>query len=201
MMVLFYIDEVDMEKWKTIPEYEGRYEVSDAGRVRSISGGRWGVQPSRILKNSMGNHGYPVVNIRKDTETKPLPRLVHRLVALAFLGECPEGQQVRHRNGDRSTPRLRNIEYGTQADNEADKKRHGTARTSDCFLATLDGVQVGAIRRLLEMGYRPVLLSETFRVSRQTICDISKGRSWRSILPSSTREALRVFSLRKGGTA
>lgn len=188
-----------MEKWKPIPEYEGRYEVSDAGRVRSISGGRWGVSSPCILKNSIGNHGYPVVNIRKGTETKPIPRLVHRLVALAFLGECPEGQQVRHRNGDRSLPSLSNIEYGTQSDNEEDKKRHGTARTSECFLATLDREKVGAIRRLIALDYRPSALSETFRVSRQTICDISKGRSWRGILPSTTREALRVFNLSKGG--
>lgn len=183
-----------MALWKAIPGYEGRYEASEAGRVRSIAGGRWGTSPARLLKNSIGSHGYPVVNIRKADEPRPSPQLVHRLVALAFLGECPEGYQVRHRNGNRKIPALYNLSYGTQADNEMDKTRHGTARTSECFLATINRQKAGAIRALISLGYAPIRLATAFGVTRQTICDISKGRSWKGIVPLPADVALRILS-------
>ena len=53
-------------------------------------------------------------------------RTVHSLVAEAFIGPCPEGMEVRHRNGDQTNSRLSNLTYGTHADNMQDAIRHGT---------------------------------------------------------------------------
>ncbi len=54
------------------------------------------------------------------------PRLVHRLILLAFVGECPDGLQACHYDGDKSNCRLSNLRYDTPKGNAADKVRHGT---------------------------------------------------------------------------
>lgn len=184
------------EEWRDIPEYGGRYRVSNLGRVLNTQSGRWASSPERVLKNSIGNHGYPVVNLRKPGGSRT-PVLVHRLVARTFLGECPEGQQVRHRNGDRSNPALRNLSYGTQADNEEDKKRHGTAREPE-YLAKLTRRKVAAIRGLVAAGWNQNVLSAVFGVTPQTICDIKKQRSWVGVLPLSLLASKRVMYSLKG---
>jgi hypothetical protein len=115
------------EIWKPIPDYEGLYEAGSLGHVRSIPRidnlGR--ELAGRILKTPVGKaHGYPTVNLCRDG--KPKLYLVHRLVAAAFLGPCPDGEEVRHKDGVRTNPAAANLEYGPHGDNERDKIRHGT---------------------------------------------------------------------------
>ena len=89
-----------MEKWKPIENYEG-YEVSSYGRVRS----------SRILSQYTGSWGYCVVNLKGDV------KLVHRLVAEAFLPNPDEKRQVNHINGDKLDNLLENLEWATPSQN------------------------------------------------------------------------------------
>jgi hypothetical protein len=122
--------ETTAEEWRMIPGYEGRYEVSDHGRIRSI--------PRRkvhggILAAATDGAGYPSVLLYDDQG--PSVRLVHRLVALTFIGPCPEGQQVRHRNGNPMDPTASNLTYGTHGQNQLDSIAHGThvqARKTHC---------------------------------------------------------------------
>jgi NUMOD4 motif-containing protein/HNH endonuclease len=120
----------DAEEWRPVPGYEGVYEVSDHGRVHSIA---------RILRNGrrmkgcmlkpwINPWGYPVVGLRLDGAQ--IFRPVHRLVALAFLGPTPEGQEVRHLDGDSSNCALTNLAYGTHRENVQDSLRHGTNRNA-----------------------------------------------------------------------
>jgi len=104
---------VQGETWRPIPGFEGRYEVSDLGRV-------WTHVSNRLMKPSLDSSGRPAVCIAHRALR------VHRLVAAAFLGPCPEGQEVRHLNGDRTDNRLSNLAYGTHQENVADAFRHGT---------------------------------------------------------------------------
>lgn len=103
------------ELWRRIPQHP-RYEVSNYGRVRSLA--RNGLC---YLKPEIAN-GYPRVALGR----KHRHKYVHRLVALAFLGSCPAGQEVRHKNGIRTDVRADNLEYGTRADNVRDAIAHGT---------------------------------------------------------------------------
>lgn len=106
-----------------MPGYEGCYEVSDQGRVRSLRNTRGRPAPPRLLKPSP-ICGYPTVSLSVSRVIKK--RAVHALVAEAFIGPRREGQQTRHRDGDRSNPRLTNLCYGSQSDNMQDAVRHGT---------------------------------------------------------------------------
>ena len=96
-----------MEKWKPIPGYEGLYDVSDQGRVRSHYRG------GRILQMTKTRNGYPSVSLHK--AGRQTTKAVHRLVAEVFLG--PSELHVNHKDGDKTNNRARNLEWCTHAEN------------------------------------------------------------------------------------
>lgn len=113
-------------EWRPIPEWEGFYEVSNDGRVRSLARlNRRGIAvPSRIRRLSIAKAGgYPTVSLCLDGAK--YQRTVHRLVMLAFVGECPRGLEVLHADGDPTNNRPSNLSYGTHAENIRDTVRHG----------------------------------------------------------------------------
>lgn len=109
------------ERWLEIPGHHG-YEVSDLGRVRSYKrpGG-----PAYIGGGLNGN-GYASVHLHNGR--KGLSFGIHQLVMLAFVGPRPEGQEVRHLNGDPTDPRLVNLAYGTRQENMDDREMHRAQR-------------------------------------------------------------------------
>ncbi|MCA1806663.1 MAG: FAD-dependent thymidylate synthase, partial [Actinobacteria bacterium] len=114
----------DSEEWRSVPKFEGRYEVSSEGRVRSLINTRNKVRPEPYLKvQSVANNGYPSVSLSGDQ--KSTLRTVHSLVAEAFIGPRGDGIQVRHLNGNPLDSRLSNLCYGTQKDNSEDAIEHG----------------------------------------------------------------------------
>lgn len=117
------------EEWRPIPEWETLYEVSDCGRVRSLSrvtrGGFAGTRKvkGRIRKPVPRASGHVMVmltdgEIRKSAD-------IHRLVMVAFCGPCPDGMEVCHNNGDPTDNRLSNLRYGTRSENIYDMVKHG----------------------------------------------------------------------------
>jgi hypothetical protein len=109
------------ELWEPIAGWEGLYEVSTHGRVRSLDRpGRRG----RILK-PFGK--YLAVTLNADGFQ--LDRSVHRIVAETFIPNPDDLPLVRHLDDDRSNNNVFNLEWGTQADNMADARRNGTRPT------------------------------------------------------------------------
>lgn len=114
------------EKWLPIPGYEGIYEVSDLGRVRSLDriNAKNAFQKGKPKKPTVGSHGYLLVYLYKFG--KGTTRSVHSLVLETFKGPAPKGYQGCHWNGDRADARLENLRWATPSENEYDKQRHGT---------------------------------------------------------------------------
>lgn len=111
------------EQWAPAPGFEGHYLVSSDGRVRSLK--RRAHDGSPIYVNwKFDRDGYAAVDLWRDA--KATRRRVHVLVAAAFLGPRPDGQEVRHMDGNRSNPALANLAYGTRSENNHDKREHGT---------------------------------------------------------------------------
>ena len=110
------------ENWRAAIGFEGRYEVSDLGRVRSLPRPR--VRAARLLAANPGDNGYPIVSLRRDGQGHS--RRVHVLVAEAFIGPRPPGQVIRHLDGDSLNNSLTNLAYGTPSENIKDQVRHGT---------------------------------------------------------------------------
>lgn len=119
----------DPEIWRQIDGFEGRYEVSSLGRVRSWTPAKVG----GTLRPTPHKDRYRVT-LYSDTG-RAVHRYVHRLVADAFLGPRPEGLETRHLNGNPLDNRAANLAYGTTSDNQLDSVRHGThasARKTHC---------------------------------------------------------------------
>ena len=119
------------ERWKPVSGYEGIYEVSSHGRIRSLdrtvnySNGQIRRQKGKILSTPlMQQTGYPFVKL--SNHGKNQVRTVHSLVAETFIGTRPEGTEVCHNDGNRTNNHLDNLRYGTPSENELDKLRHGT---------------------------------------------------------------------------
>ena len=108
--IQFTITELEQEIWKPIPGFEGWYSVSNLGRIRRDHS-RPGTYIGRILKWHPNHDGYAQVGLSKDAVQSTHP--IHKLVARAFLGVPPKGQEVNHKDGDKWNPRLSNLEYGT----------------------------------------------------------------------------------------
>ena len=99
------MENFDNEQWKEIEGYDGLYEVSDLGRVRSHKSGEW-----KVMKGSKTGSGYLQVVLCKDKQKKN--RMIHRLVAQAFIPNDDESKTIiNHRNECKSDNRVSNIEW------------------------------------------------------------------------------------------
>lgn len=123
-------------KWKDVPGYEGYYQVSDAGDIKSLTRMGWNGRGRYLIEGQMiapqpCEKGYLAVGLNREGRYRR--HLVHRVVMAAFVG--PDERQVRHKNGDPADNRLVNLEYGTNAENQVDSVNHGThyqARKTEC---------------------------------------------------------------------
>jgi phosphatidylserine decarboxylase len=170
------------EIWKPIAWAPG-YEVSDMGRVRSLDrkvfrpAGKVRacvtVRKGKVLKQDVFN-SRAVVNVagRKCS--------VHRLVAEAFIGPCPDGHYVCHGPGGRLDNRLENISYGTPSKNHGeDKLRDGTLlRGFRNPQSKLTEAQVADAKRRIAAGESKASIARELGVTKTNVGHIALGRSW-----------------------
>lgn len=114
------------ERWLPVVGYEGSYEVSDLGRVRSLERRStfdrlW---PSVVLSPSSHPDGHLQVTLARRGSRRT--RWVHRLVLESFVGPCPDGMEGLHRDGNPANNRLSNLGWGTRKANMRDQVRHGS---------------------------------------------------------------------------
>ena len=101
------------EEWKPVKGYEGKYMVSNMGRVKSLNYKRTGKE--EILKASDNSYGYLYVNLCKDGKGKWYR--INRLVAQAFLENPQNLPEVNHKNEDKTDNRVENLEWCSRSYN------------------------------------------------------------------------------------
>lgn len=179
-----------MENWRSVVGYEGRYEVSDLGRVRSLPhlvrhGGRCAsdamiLREGRILSPGLHPAGYPIVSLKGKTHR------VHRLVLEAFVGPPADGQECCHNNGTPSDCRLENLRWDTRKANHADKKRHGTSNEGErSAMARLTAGCIERIRDLTACGVPRREIAQRFDIHVEHVTAIRSGHRWRHLTGSS----------------
>lgn len=177
-----------MEHWKPVIGYEGLYEVSDMGRVRTIQrmavdkNGRVLRIPFRIRVFQINSQTkYPCLRLKRYMVDYKC-RTIHSLVAEAFLGERPEGMQVAHNDGNPSNNKLENLRYATRTDNQADRIRHGTHNRGErqgC--SRLMASDVRLIRQMIKDGVRQRRIAEKFGMTDSHISAINTKKAWRHL--------------------
>jgi hypothetical protein len=128
------------EQWRPVVGFEGRYEVSNLGRVRSLDRpveASWRGVPyikhvkGRVLKPSLSANGYPHVVLEGKAD-----RHVHVMVLESFVGPRPEEMEALHRDDIKTNNTIANLYWGTKSDNAHDKIRNGNhnhARKTRCI--------------------------------------------------------------------
>ena len=177
------------ERWLPVVGFEGYYEVSNHGRVRSLDrlvkhwrGGEQRLKARKMALTRNRSTGYRTVRLTKDGKGKSFK--VHKLVATAFLGPCPEGKQVLHGIAGQLNNSVENLRYGTQSENEHDKKRDGTV--PDCKGerhpgSKLTEEKVLEIRELLLAGVTHKEIAAQFSIHKAYVSLIKHRTTWAHI--------------------
>lgn len=160
-----------MEQWKAVAGYEGLYEVSNFGRVKSLGNDK--KKKEKILSPGVNSREYLKIGLRKDRTR--VTHSIHRLVAAAFI-DNPDGKRtVNHKDGNKKNNNVTNLEWATDSENvkhsyaslgRASGERHGGANAE--------------IRRLYAVGnisHRE--LGEMFGISKTQIGYILSNKQWR----------------------
>jgi hypothetical protein len=169
---------LDLE-WRPIPGWP-HYEVSEWGDVRRVAAWRKR-RPGAVLAPFFRDNGYAQVHLYAEGRRRRF--LVHRLVALAFLGRQPSPHhEVAHLNGNRANNHYSNLRWVRHRENEAHKQLHGTLlRGAQIGTARLDERRVREIKRALDGGESQSAVARRFGVSASTVHLIARGRSWRHV--------------------
>lgn len=152
------------EEWKEVP-YFPSYEISSFGRVRRSVGKRnWSA--GKILRVSNNSRGYLSLSLRD--RGRSYSRTVHSLVAEAFLGPCPAGYCVHHKDGDRSNNNAENLEYMKACQHYEEHSK-------------LSAEDVVKIKELRASGINNSKIAAIYNISASNIKAIISNATWKRI--------------------
>lgn len=172
------------EVWKAIPDFEGLYEASSLGRIRSIDRlvtGKNGVTKKysgRIIAPVPMNTGYVTVALSKNGIA--VRYLVHRLVAITFIPN-PDGlEEVNHKDGVKHHNAPSNLEWMSRVRNIRHAMGMGLIQGlgEQNPAAKLTEKQVIQIKHLARLNLSPKEIAATFGIAIATVKDIQGARSW-----------------------
>jgi len=167
------------EEWRDVGgHYSGVYQVSNLGRIRRVKDSQnW--RAGHILNFKIDGAGYHHVRLQHDKRERPVS--VHTLVAEAFLGECPEGMEVHHKNAIRTDNRPENLEWVTHYENM--RHYHESPRKVAC--ASGPKLSEDDVRRIRELHVTGTWtygrLAERFDVSSRAIAGIIRREYWKDV--------------------
>ena len=158
------INSVESEVWKPVVGYEGLYEVSNIGRVRSINFHKSG--KAKVMSPSLNTWGYPIVDLRKNNKRHSYT--VHRLVALAFIPNPDNLPEINHKNEIKYDNTVENLEWCTRKYNI----NYGTAikRRSKPI------VQLDNNGNVVKKWESESAASRYYKISRKNIYDCLHGK-------------------------
>lgn len=170
------------EEWKPVVGFEGKYEVSSHGRVRSLAHqvqckGNRRLKKGRMLRLWSGERGYVFAYLGGKAVK------VQHLVLKAFVGPRPPGHECCHfPDRDPANNRLDNLKWGTHAENMSHMKIHGTIQRGEekCNVKLTDA-KVRKIRRLREHGLTIAEIGQLLRIANHTVTGVVCGYIWRHI--------------------
>jgi hypothetical protein len=166
-----------MEVWKDIAGYEGLYQVSNMGRVKTMARlhreDRPYVKKERVMKPPVNSVGYPQVALYKNK--KGVIHSVHKLVATAFIERLPEHQVVNHKDGNKQNNLVSNLEWCTYSHNHRHAIRTGLIvlpMGEDHYASKVTNAQRDAIYRIYKAGMSQKEIGNWYGISQPSVSDI-----------------------------
>lgn len=170
-----------MEEWKDVEGYEGLYQVSNEGRVKSLEKrvpGKCGcsqVKRERILKVTVNSGGYPHCDVYKNGKHETVS--VHRLVADAFISNPDNLPCVNHKDGDKTNNNVSNLEWVTYKENTAHAVSTGLLPMTDKHREAARQVGIRNGKKILcSNGIEYPSIAEAARS-----LDLSQGNVWQVV--------------------
>lgn len=185
------------EEWKAIPGYEGRYEVSNMGRIKSFAGHTGRLGGEKILKPYTSKNGYLRVCLYSQGRCRYIE--IHRLVLLSFRGKDSTRNHGNHIDRNKANNGLNNLEWCTPLENVIHTLRsiHGIwprpqvpkvakpTRTYHCgenhYGHKLTEDAIHQVRRLRMEGKSQQAIADKFGVVQTTISKILHGHKWKHV--------------------
>lgn len=176
-----------MEEWKDIAGFEGMYQVSNMGQVRSLDrviNDRGRHLKGRVLAQSIGTSGY--LHVGPSINGKQPPKYIHRLVAEAFIPNPDSRPHVNHIDGNKQNNHLSNLEWATAKENSQHAWVTGLANHSGENHASSKLTEDDV--RFIRKHYNPDItdfnlqaLAEKFGVKKPTINKIVHRKAWKHV--------------------
>jgi hypothetical protein len=175
------LEDPEPERWLPAVGYEGFYEVSDLGRVRSVLHQTIrGMQGGRIRKPQNAGRGYRA--LRLSVHGKITGEYVHHMVMAAFVGRCPKGKEILHGDDDRTNNRLSNLRYDTHKRNQEEASERGRSAFGERNgMAIVTEEIVAEIRSAAAAGVQQIAIAEYHGISRAQTCRIVLRRNWNRV--------------------
>lgn len=183
------------EVWKDVPDYEGLYQVSNLGRVKSLlrtdNKGFNNCKRTfkeKIQKPVLQKSGYMLCSFTKNYITKKF--LLHRIIAKTFIINIYNKNQVNHINGNKSDNRVENLEWCTASENGKHAWNNGLIKLTDKMIdslnkgrrhnAKLTNEEIQKIRNINYYFGLYVELSKKYNLSPQAIRNIYKNKTYKN---------------------
>lgn len=178
-----------IEEWKPIKGYEGFYEVSNTGKVRSVN--RELVKPngisyhykSVVLKQRDNGNGYLIVCLRKRCSHKN--KYIHRLVAEAFIPNPENKSEINHKDGNKTNNVISNLEWCTRSQNAQHGFDNGLLKKGENHYAHIftekevKYIKENCIKYDANLGINA--LARKFNVSQGAIAAIVNNKTWKGV--------------------
>lgn len=182
----------EIEEWRDVPGWEGLYQVSSLGRVKSLDrsvlvrqangNARTVRYKGLVLKQKIASTGYPGVMLTRSKAR--FSANIHALVCEAFHGPRPSpAHQVAHNDGSRTNNRADNLRWATVSQNCLDKRRHGTmVQGEEMWRATFTEAQIRNVRRRYKTGEGLTSIAKSYGTTATHIKAIVDRRTWKHVL-------------------